>query len=86
MTQQHQHQTTPTEFLSEREMVALDSQQNTPILPSADEDPEQPVEDVEDDPEEEVEVEETRYGWMVVAASFLCNLVIDGKTRRGWSR
>ena len=36
------------------------------------------VDDVEEE-EEEVEVEETRYGWMVVAASFLCNVVIDGK-------
>ena len=24
------------------------------------------------------ELEETRYGWLVVVASFLCNMVIDG--------
>ena len=30
--------------------------------------------------EEEEEVEESRYGWMVVAASFLCNVVIDGES------
>ena len=33
----------------------------------------------QEEEEEEEEVEETRYGWMVVAASFLCNVVIDGK-------
>ena len=28
--------------------------------------------------EEEEEEEESWYGWLVVAASFLCNMVIDG--------
>ena len=27
---------------------------------------------------DEVEEEESWYGWLVVAASFLCNMVIDG--------
>ena len=35
--------------------------------------------EVEEEVEEE-EVEESRYGWMVVAASFLCNVVIDGES------
>ena len=32
----------------------------------------------EEDDRELDEVEETWYGWLVVAASFLCNMVIDG--------
>lgn len=32
----------------------------------------------EEDEEEDTEMEETWYGWVVVAASFLCNMVIDG--------
>ena len=32
----------------------------------------------EDDDRDLEEVEETWYGWLVVVASFLCNMVIDG--------
>ena len=43
--------------------------------------PDQEYQNVEEEEEEEVElVEETSYGWMVVAASFLCNVVIDGES------
>ena len=62
-----------TSHLSEQEMVALDSEENTPIISSEGDD----LDHQEEDPEE-TQVEETKYGWMVVAASFLCNLVIDG--------
>ena len=54
-------------------MVGLDSEENTPIISSEGDD----LDHQEEDPEE-TQVEETKYGWMVVAASFLCNLVIDG--------
>ena len=39
---------------------------------------ERDLETREEDREGEEELEETWYGWLVVGASFLCNMVIDG--------
>ena len=61
--------------LSEQKM-----EETTPIVGFGDGGGDPGDHEVEEEEEEEEEVmEESRYGWLVVAASFLCNVVIDGK-------
>ena len=68
--------------LSQSQLSEQKMEETSPILPdrggNLDEELE---EEMKEEMEEEMEeVEESRYGWMVVAASFLCNVVIDGES------
>ena len=57
----------------------MSSEERSPIL--SDQEEPAPIsnnQNSENDPNDTTEDEEHWYGWLVVAASFLCNMVIDG--------
>lgn len=59
----------------------MTTEETSPILPAQNDQGENGgdrVSDVAHQEQEEEQEEESWYGWLVVAASFLCNMVIDG--------
>ena len=59
----------------------MTAEENSPILAAQNDDGENGSDRVNGDEnvaDQEQEQEESWYGWLVVAASFLCNMVIDG--------